>query len=56
VPPWPTLRSSAKGGGAAVCSWAKLYVTLELNIAKPAVLFASFHVNHSVVVCLGVVT
>ena len=43
-----TLRSSAKGGDAAVCSLARLYATSELNVAKPAVLFASFSVNHSI--------
>ena len=48
MPPWPTLRSSAKGGGAAVYSWAKLYATSESKIAKPTMLFASFPVNHSI--------
>ena len=47
MPPWQTLGSSTKGGDAGLCSWAKLYITSELNVAKPVVLFASFPVNHS---------
>ena len=44
---WEALRKVEMQLYAAVCSWAKLYATLELNVAKPVVLFASFPVNHS---------